>query len=69
MLSRTCLSLTIVILPSYIIDQCITNEFTKNEVYEARGGWLSDLDWRGVAAWFGYAFLLFAAIELLALLR
>ncbi|MBN2153426.1 MAG: PHP domain-containing protein [Candidatus Lokiarchaeota archaeon] len=34
-----------------------------------RGGRLSDLDWKGVAAWLGHALLLFAAIELLVMLR
>ncbi|MEX2680498.1 MAG: CehA/McbA family metallohydrolase [Candidatus Sigynarchaeota archaeon] len=34
-----------------------------------RGGRLSDLDWKGVMTWLGYAFLLFAVIELLTLLR
>ncbi len=34
-----------------------------------KGGRVSNLDWKGVATWLGYAMLLFVTIELLAMLR
>jgi hypothetical protein len=34
-----------------------------------QGGPVSNLDWKGVATWLGYAMLLFTAIELLGLIH